>query len=60
MHDFAIKVVGFDSSANGSIGTVGSNWWVTGAVYVWLDEHGNVTTGGVLISDSQCSIIILT
>ncbi|EPE31591.1 hypothetical protein GLAREA_12347 [Glarea lozoyensis ATCC 20868] len=49
-HNFQIKVVGFDSSINGSIGTVGSNWWVTGAVYVWLDEHSNVTTGSKILS----------
>lgn len=46
-HEFGLKVVGFDSSIEGKIGTVGENWWVTGAVYIWLDEHGKQTIGTV-------------
>ncbi|KUJ19264.1 uncharacterized protein LY89DRAFT_706092 [Mollisia scopiformis] len=45
-HDFGLKVVGFDNSAEDKIETVGENWWVTGAVYIWLDDHGNQTLGG--------------
>ena len=33
-HTFGLQVVGFDSQAAGNIGTVGENWYVTGAVLV--------------------------
>lgn len=46
-HTFGIKVVGFEGGAEGGVGDVGANWWVTGAVFVWLDEGGNQTTGSV-------------
>ncbi|KAH9896209.1 hypothetical protein F4778DRAFT_772133 [Xylariomycetidae sp. FL2044] len=37
-HSFALRVVGFDSAAEGGVGTVGENWWVSGSVFVWLDD----------------------
>ncbi|TVY81026.1 Peptide-N4-(N-acetyl-beta-glucosaminyl)asparagine amidase A [Lachnellula suecica] len=49
-HTFELKVVGFDSGAAGKIGTVGQNWYVTGAVFIWLDENSNQTTGTELKS----------
>jgi hypothetical protein len=49
-HTFAIRVVGFDNSAEGHIGTIGENWWVTGSVFIWLDRDSNQTTGGVSLS----------
>jgi hypothetical protein len=42
-----LKVVGYDSSIQGHIGTVGENWYVTGSVFVWLDKAGRQTTGSV-------------
>lgn len=45
-HIFEIKVVAFDSTAPDSIGAVGQNWWVTGALFVWLDETTNQTIAG--------------
>lgn len=44
-HSFEIKVVGYDSKT--TFGTVGSNWWVSGSVFVWTDQHGNQTIGTV-------------
>lgn len=44
-HVFELKVVGYDSTT--TLGTVASNWWVSGEVFLWLDEGGNQTTAGV-------------
>ncbi|KAF3070397.1 Peptide-N4-(N-acetyl-beta-glucosaminyl)asparagine amidase A [Daldinia childiae] len=37
-HTFQVRVVGFDTSAEDGIGPVGENWWVSGSVFVWLDD----------------------
>lgn len=44
-HTFQLKVVGYDSET--ILGTVGSNWWITGAVFIWSDVKGSHTTGTV-------------
>lgn len=44
-HTFELNVVGYDSKT--VMGTVNFNWWVSGAVFVWLDDAGNQTTGTV-------------
>ena len=44
-HKFQLRVVGYDSETG--LGTVGSNWWVTGSVFVWADEKGHQTIGTV-------------
>lgn len=44
-HSFEIKVVGYDSKT--VFGTVGSNWWVSGSVFLWTDHLGNQTIGTV-------------
>lgn len=44
-HTFELKVLGYDSVT--SLGTVGSNWWVSGSVFLWVDSAGNQTTGSV-------------
>ncbi|KAK0128346.1 hypothetical protein ONS95_000319 [Cadophora gregata] len=44
-HTFELKVVGYDSVR--TLGTVGSNWWVSGSVFLWIDSVGNQTTGSV-------------
>ena len=46
-HVFELKVVGYDSET--VVGTVGSNWWISGAVFLWVDGQGNQTTGTVSI-----------
>ncbi|KAJ8132261.1 hypothetical protein O1611_g1360 [Lasiodiplodia mahajangana] len=43
-HDFALRVVGYDISAQDGIGPVGDNWWVSGSVFVWIDEASKQTT----------------
>ena len=47
-HSFELKVVGYDSEM--TFGTVGSNWWISGAIFLWLDDHGNQTTGTVILT----------
>ncbi|KAF2872521.1 peptide N-acetyl-beta-D-glucosaminyl asparaginase amidase A-domain-containing protein [Massariosphaeria phaeospora] len=47
-HTFEIRVAGIndDGKSNGYLtGSVGSNWVITGKVFVWLDSTGSVTTG---------------
>jgi len=46
-HTFELKVVGYDSTT--TLGTVNSNWWITGSIFLWLDKLGNQTTGTVSI-----------
>jgi hypothetical protein len=47
-HTFEIRVIGIDDDGKGH-GTltdqIGSNWVVTGKVFVWLDMEGRITTG---------------
>lgn len=47
-HTFEMKVVGYDYET--TLGTVGSNWWITGSIFVWVDSAGNQTTGTVSLS----------
>ncbi|KAL2075852.1 hypothetical protein VTL71DRAFT_795 [Oculimacula yallundae] len=47
-HTFELKVVGYDS--NEALGTVGSNWWVSGSIFIWLDSAGSQTIGSVVQS----------
>lgn len=51
-HTFQIQVVGFDSraSAPDQMGTVGQNWWVSGTVFLWLDDTTNQTVAGPVTS----------
>jgi hypothetical protein len=44
-HTFELKVVGHDQET--TLGTVGLNWWVSGSVFLWIDEAGVQTTGTV-------------
>lgn len=57
-HEFEIRVVGFNSSAPGSLGTVAQNWYVSGLVSVWLDEGGNQTTGTVSFLLACCEAVV--
>ncbi|KAH8196210.1 hypothetical protein TruAng_009626 [Truncatella angustata] len=45
-HEFQLLVVGFDDFAEDKIGAVGSNWYVAGSLFVWLDETVNQTKAG--------------
>ncbi|PSN68897.1 hypothetical protein BS50DRAFT_327493 [Corynespora cassiicola Philippines] len=50
-HSFEIRVVGIedDGSGNGKLTErIGSNWVVTGKVFVWLDASDAITTGSAL------------
>ncbi|KAF2117673.1 peptide N-acetyl-beta-D-glucosaminyl asparaginase amidase A-domain-containing protein [Lophiotrema nucula] len=47
-HAFEIRVAGIDDDGKGNgnlIDTVGSNWVVTGKIFLWLDSEGVVTKG---------------
>lgn len=47
-HKFEIRVVGLDDDGTGHATlsqTVGSNWVVTGKIFMFLDKNGFVTTG---------------
>lgn len=57
-HTFGIKVVGYDSDVEGNLAPIGQNWWVTGSVFVWLDEAGTQTTGTVSPRDSSKGILL--
>ncbi|KAH7342499.1 peptide N-acetyl-beta-D-glucosaminyl asparaginase amidase A-domain-containing protein [Rhexocercosporidium sp. MPI-PUGE-AT-0058] len=49
-HIFELTVVGYDSKT--TLGTIGSNWWVSGSIFLWLDDAGNQTTGTSLQSST--------
>ncbi|KAL1869630.1 hypothetical protein Daus18300_005485 [Diaporthe australafricana] len=55
-HTFRIQVVGFDSNSPDGIATIGQNWWVTGTVFVWLDESVNQTVAGSVTSDISAPV----
>lgn len=55
-HTFKIQVVAFDSNSPNGIGTVGQNWWVTGNVFVWLDETVNQTLAGSVTSNISAPV----
>jgi hypothetical protein len=47
-HNFTIGVSGLNDDGTGNAalsGRVGSDWLVTGKIFVWLDQAGHVTTG---------------
>lgn len=47
-HTFAIKVVGLDDDGVSSAtlsSTTDDEWYITGKIFVWLDEEGSITTG---------------
>jgi hypothetical protein len=49
-HTFSIKVAGLaDSGGNVATlsETVGSSWFVSGNIFVWLDDSGSITTGSI-------------
>ncbi|KAI1468016.1 peptide-N4-(N-acetyl-beta-glucosaminyl)asparagine amidase A [Daldinia caldariorum] len=48
-HTFSIKVAGVNNSENSTDLTlterVNDSWYVTGKIFLWLDDEGSVTTG---------------
>jgi Peptide N-acetyl-beta-D-glucosaminyl asparaginase amidase A len=68
-HTFEIKVAGIDDDG-GTTGTVtetvGNFWYVTGKIFVWLDDPSSITTGtaptltlpqpGIMLSQSYTQI----
>ncbi|KAL7623808.1 hypothetical protein AAE478_005362 [Parahypoxylon ruwenzoriense] len=47
-HTFAIQVVGLEDDGVSSAtlsSTTDSSWYITGKIFVWLDDEGSVTTG---------------
>lgn len=47
-HNFTIRVSGLDDTGNGTAAlseTTDSDWWVSGKVFIWLDQPGHITTG---------------
>ncbi|KAL1869193.1 hypothetical protein VTK73DRAFT_3329 [Phialemonium thermophilum] len=64
-HTFSIRVVGLDDTKGGSSAlvtkTVGDSWYVTGKIFVWLDEDENsVTTGDPPIIEGDGPMISLS
>lgn len=55
-HTFALRVVGFDEEAPDGIGTVGQNWWVTGALFVWVDEKVDQSTAGAISTNVSAPV----
>ncbi|KAI1406950.1 hypothetical protein F5Y13DRAFT_176085 [Hypoxylon sp. FL1857] len=50
-HTVQLRVVGFDTSAEDGIGSVGENWWVSGSIFVWLDDAVEQTVARNFRSD---------
>ncbi|KAI0164527.1 peptide N-acetyl-beta-D-glucosaminyl asparaginase amidase A-domain-containing protein [Hypoxylon sp. FL1284] len=54
-HTFAIKIAGLNTNESSNsttlTDTVNNSWYVTGKVFLWLDEEGSVTTGTAPIVD---------
>lgn len=62
-HTFAIKVLGLDDSKGNRSVVMKENfndsWYVTGKVFLWLDEEGSVTTGvNPVVEISEPNIVI--
>ncbi|KAF2005004.1 hypothetical protein P154DRAFT_425593 [Amniculicola lignicola CBS 123094] len=58
-HTFEIKIAGVDDNGQGTgalTEAVGSNWVVTGKIFLWLDRNGKVTTGTQPVIKTQTSL----
>ncbi|KAF2833406.1 hypothetical protein CC86DRAFT_9333 [Ophiobolus disseminans] len=52
-HTFEIRVIGIDDDGRGNgkfTEGIGSNWVVTGKVFVWVDQGLNITTGTAIVT----------
>ncbi|KAH8674185.1 peptide N-acetyl-beta-D-glucosaminyl asparaginase amidase A-domain-containing protein [Xylariales sp. PMI_506] len=45
-HTIELQVVGYDTFADDNIGAVGEDWYVSGSLFVWLDDRVNQTVAG--------------
>ncbi|KAF2441727.1 hypothetical protein P171DRAFT_523668 [Karstenula rhodostoma CBS 690.94] len=62
-HAFEIKVVGINQDENGNAyltETVGSNWVVTGKVFLWLDKIGSITQGTIPTIEAPKAVLSLS
>lgn len=62
-HTFTIYVAGLldNGGTEASVTqTVGSSWYVTGKIFVWLDEAGSVTTGSAPVIDAAAPEITVS
>lgn len=62
-HTFTIYVAGLldNGGTEASVTqTVGSSWYVTGKIFVWLDEEGSVTTGSAPVVDAAAPEITVS
>ncbi|CAN9258949.1 unnamed protein product [Alternaria alternata] len=60
-HSFEIQVLGVDDDGHGHgnfTTAIGSNWVVTGKIFVWLDSSNNPTTGTIATSRSTSAITL--
>ena len=60
-HSYEIRVVGINDDGDGraAISTVGSNWVVTGKLFLWLDTPHSITKGrGPVISAPEPQFVI--
>lgn len=48
-HTFELKVVGWDSKT--MFGTVASNWYVAGSIFVWVDNTTSQTVGSAIVTE---------
>ncbi|ROV98114.1 hypothetical protein VPNG_08622 [Cytospora leucostoma] len=59
-HTFTIYVAGLldDDGADATVTqTVGSSWYVTGKIFLWLDDEGSVTTGSAPVVEAADPVI---
>ncbi|KAL1612355.1 hypothetical protein SLS60_000581 [Paraconiothyrium brasiliense] len=59
-HTFEIKVAGIDQDEYGNAyltETVGSNWVVTGKVFLWLDKIDSITQGSTPTIEAPASVL---
>lgn len=62
-HTFTIYVAGLldDGGSEASVTqTVGSSWYVTGKIFVWLDDEGSVTTGTAPVVEAAAPEITIS
>ncbi|KAH8910995.1 hypothetical protein BR93DRAFT_873525 [Coniochaeta sp. PMI_546] len=61
-HTFTIQVAGIDDTSGPAklTQTVGDSWYVTGKIFVWLDDEGSVTTGDKPVILQSAPIITLS
>lgn len=62
-HTFTIYVAGLldDNGADATVTqTVGSSWYVTGKIFLWLDDEGSVTTGSAPVVEAADPVIYVS